>query len=587
MEDKQINKTEVAALAPRRPARAEDELLSGSLDEQYEQAVASDRANIFAAIKGPNLFNWFAGMNSLITGFVLVLFSRLIEDFQTGRFTDWFMPLQAAFILGGLGLLLSEMTEKGSQLWKTVFRLVLAAAYSALALIWWQGGEFDGVFMALLFALVILGNVVANPSSLRSFLIFYQGLLIGLLVIYYFFPGYSGLAGLLAPLSGAPVVLGGLLLVIVIVYAALTWRLYFKDKRRATVLIGIASLPLAVLAFVYGNASDWVRSFVVLVTALFAFLLPFWDELKFRRGKHHGWVVRMFGVVLALFLVTILLLRILQNILISNTHLFLSDKVTYGRIFADATVNNTMSAVKSLAENDIFKRALIRKQSQDLLDLSQGFFESNRSLLRIAAIDGAGKIVSVYPLTTGLIGKDIGGADYFAKVMVSGVPDVSDVFKPEIAGLVEVNTVALSVPVSENGRPVGALIGFLNLQSLSDGLQEIATPTNGEAFYVIDRSGNWVIGPAGASGSGDPLVSTLIRGGIVRQGYSREGILTLSTYQELTPTRWRLVLTQPLFTALAVNQTAYVVVLALASLSALIIGLAVLIEREVSQEEEK
>ena len=588
MENKIKIKSQTVALAPKRPALAEHQLVTGSVDEQYEQAVAHDRANIFKAVKGPSLFNWFVGMNSMVAGFVLVLFSRLVEDFQTGRFSDWFMPLQAAFILGGLGLILSEMVEKSSQLWKVVFRLVVAASFGALSLIWWQGGEFDGVFITLLLALVILFNVVADVSSLRSYLIFYQGLMVGLAVIYFFFPSYTGLTEVLSQLTERSAVPGALMLLVVLVYVGLTWWSYFTNKRRSSFLIGIASVPLAILAFVYGNASDWIRSFLVLTTALFAVLLPFWDELRFRQGSHREWVMRMFAVVLALFLMTVVLIRVLQNILITNTELVLSDKVTYGRIFADGAINNTMSAVKSLAENQIFKRALIRNESTNLLDLSRGFFESNRSLIRIVAVDQTGEILSAYPLGGGLIGEDINSAGYFSKVMVSGLPDISDVFEPTALKVVDERTVALTVPVIENNQIVGALIGFLNLQALSDGLQEIATPASGESFVMVDRSGTWLVGPAldgGAEGTGDPLVVTLTQKGIVQQGYNKDGVLTLAAYQELSPTGWSLVLVQPLFAALAINQTAYVVVLALASLSALIIGLTVLIERQVSQDE--
>lgn len=585
MENKIKIKSQTVALAPKRPALAEHQLVTGSIDEQYEQAVAFDRANIFKAVKGPSLFNWFVGMNSMVAGFALVLFSRLVEDFQTGRFSDWFLPLQAAFILGGLGLILSEMAQKSSQLWKVVFRLVVAVSFGALSLIWWQGGEFDGVFITLLLALVILFNVVADVSSLRSYLIFYQGLLVGLAVIYYFFPSYTGLADGLGQLIGASLWPGLLLVLVVVVYGGLTWFSYYRNKRWLSLLIGITSVPLAILAFVYGNASEWVRSFLVLTTALFAFLLPFWDELRFRQGSHRDWVTRMFAVVLALFLMTVVLIRVLQNILITNTELVLSDKVTYGRIFADGVVNNTMSAVKSLAENQIFKRALIRNETTNLLDLSRGFFESNRSLIRIVAVDEMGKILSVYPLGGGLAGEDINTAEYFSKVMVSGLADISDVFEPTVLKVVDERTVALTVPVIENNQTVGSLIGFLNLQALSDGLQEIATPASGESFVMTDKAGTWLVAPVSETGAGDPLVVTLIQRGIVRQGYNKDGVLTLGAYQELSPTGWRLILVQPLFAALAINQTAYVVVLALASLSALIIGLTVLIERQVSQDE--
>ncbi len=560
-----------------------NDMVSGSLDEQYERALIADRGKIFGDIRAPSLFNWFLGMNSLVTGFVFILNSHLIEQFRTGRFAGWFMPLQTTFILGGLGLILSEMVERSNRWWKVVFRLVVATALAVLSLIWWLSGDFDGVFMALWLVVVILLNIVADLSSFRSYLIFYQGIFIGLALIFSFFPSFSGLRTVIP--TDISVVWRALAFLSVVVYAGLSCWSYFADKRRSSGLIGLACLSLVVLAFAYANVSEWLRAFMVLTTALFAFLLPFWDELRFRQGKWRQWVIRMFGIVLALFLVTIVLIRILQNILITNTHLVLSDKVTYGRIFADTTISNALSAIKSLAENAVLKRVLIRNQTRDLTDLARGFFEGNRSLIRVVTVDHQGTILSVYPLTEGLVGQSLAGESYFSRAISTELPVISDLL-PAGVGLSGRKSVALVAPVIEKGRVAGALVGYLNLTSLADGLAQIATPVTGEYFVMTDRSGSWVMGPNDSAPDqvGDILVSSQLQKGIVRKGYGRDGVLILAAGTDLSISGWRLFLAQPLFAALVINQTGYIVVLSLTSLTALIIGLTVLAERRVESD---
>ncbi len=322
-----------------------------SLSKEYKAAVAVSRQGIEQLLRAPNLFNWFVGLNSIILGFVFILSSPLIQDFQTGRFASWFAPLQIVFILGGLGLILSEMAEAANNIWRVIFRLVLACAFAALALIWWQGAEYDGVFITLWLAIVILFNVIADLSSLRSYLIFYQGLFIGVPLVIYFLPVTSSLNRMAIQLTSDSPVFAWVWLVVIVAYVILSWWGYFKDKQALSRLIGVASAPLVALALVYANLSEWVRAFIFLVTALFAFLLPFWDEFRFRQEEERQYVTRMFSVVAGMFLLTVVLLRVVQNILIANSSLVLSDKVTYGKILVEGTVTNALNAERRMLLN--------------------------------------------------------------------------------------------------------------------------------------------------------------------------------------------------------------------------------------------
>lgn len=552
-----------------------------TLSSRYAQAVAGGKMSIESLLRSPNLFNWFVGITSITVGFVFLLASPLITNFQTGQYANWFGPLQAILVLGGLGLLLSEMAERGGIWWRIIFRVILAIAFAAIALIWWQVGEYDGVFVALWLTIVILLNVVSDWSSLRSYLIFYQGLFVGLPLSFYLLPVGSELRNFVTQLTGGSTLIGIVWLIVIAAYIALSWWGYFNDKRALSRLIGVAGAPLIALAFVYANLSDWVRAFLMLVTALFAFLLPFWDELRFRQGEARRYVMRMFAVITVLFLVTVVLIKIVQNILLSNASLVLSDKLTYGKVLVETTIDSILSAERGMAANPLFVKALLTGKPTDLDALLSGFFKANRSLLRVVSVDSTGKIISAYPLTVGLVGKSIANSNYFDQTKTNNSEAISDSIDPvdiDITG----RTVAVSVPVISNGKLVGALVGYLDMGTMSDQLGEIATPTSNQYFVILDRSGNWVVGPEvqGGQRRNDPLVAVSSQIGLVKQGYSQNGVLSLEVSQNLSSiVEWKIILAQPVFSVLAINQTAYVVVLAVTSLSVLVVGLTVLFER--------
>lgn len=558
----------------------------GPAQELYEQAVEIDKANIFSAIQAPGLFNWFVGLTGIVVGLSLNLFSKLSTTIESGRFVSWSLPMLVIFVLAGVGLLLSETFEQRGRRAGIVFRFILASTFSALAIVRFAGADYEGTFLTAWLAGVILFNVVANMSSLRSYFVFFLGLFVGLPLVVFFSP--SSQLSIFLSRAGGSVAWGFVLFCLVIAYVIITWASYFRNKQVFTYLIAIAGLPLVGLAYLYANESDWVRAFLILMTSLFAFLLPFWDELRFRMKPHRNWVAGMFAVLLGMFLTTLLLIKILQNILISNAYSALSDKVTYGRILVEATINKTFLSVQSLAGSEVLVRALSGRRGSELVDLSRGFFESNPNLLRIVAVDSRGVVLSAYPLTSGLVGRSLANEGYFSRPFASDVAQVSNVFSAPLLEFSE-STVAISVPVESSGRQVGMLIGFLDLGSLGDGLQEIATPAQNQVFVLMDSSLNWLTGPevSGGKRSGDPVVASLRQKGIVREGYSQDGEYILAAGSDVAPVSWRLILIQPMFSVLAVNQTAYIVVLSITGLAVLVIGLTVLLERVGNAQHEK
>ena len=550
--------------------------------EDNMKMIADIESLIVGIVHPPKLLDWLIGLVSIVWGVSLLLSSNTSEYMTVGRFSVWLLPIMTSAIAAGSGLILAEMTSaKIRPIWKRVFLLILAAVFASMALILYRGGDVDGVLIFSLISLVILVLFIAEPGSRLCFMLLVQALFLGLLLLMRYFPFEPDLSYMNRLLTGGIDwihFVWGFNLLIYIVFA---WFGYLRKPQLLSVLIGLSSIPLVLVALVYGNQGQWSKSFVFLMFAVFAVLIPFWEDLKFRYRKHRVLVYRMFFVILTFFVGTAVLIGALQNILISNAKIKLADQVTYGRVLTESTVENGISTVEGLAQNGILINDLQTMAKSGLTEIIASVFAGNRSLHQIIVTDKKGVIILVYPFTTNLEGTDISSKEYFRSAMVNKRTYFSEDFTPDPL-LFGSRVLPLSAPVLDAKRnPIGMVIGLFDLQLLSDRLAQVATPNFSEYFALIDQKGTWMINPdfskvSSLSADADPVRRSLLgRTGVV-EGYDASGVLALTAYTQIQRMKWGLVLVQPMFTALSVSQTAYVAILAVACLSAVIIGLTVL-----------
>lgn len=557
----------------------EDSSKTAAVDKEYRQAVGFGVKNLSKTLTAPTLFSWFVGLTAIVLAVASLLPLRLLEEVQIGRLSAWLIPLRVWFLVAGAGLLLTEVRYQ-NKIWNTLFRLALVISYSALALFWWQGFDVGGVWMASMVAVVILVGVVTQVSTLRSFVIFICGLLDGLAVLVWLYPTEVHLSPIVTALGGEGSVGEMTAGVALTLLTVLSIWLYVKNKKALSWLLALTAIPLIGLSLIFAAQDDWQKTFVLLMTGLFAILLPFWDDFVFREEESVAIAWRMFGGMLAASLVTVALIALAQSILIQNQSLTLSDKLTYGKIQTESVVNNAQLAVAGLAQNPLMVRS-IRSAKEDLPSLAKGLYDSNQNMFQVQVTDAGGEVLAMYPESSDQP-LNVADQEYF----VAGISNINGYLSGVVKNYLNSgrDVVAISRPVvNSEGNPLGLVVGFLDLNLLADQLAQIATPKTGEYFILLDGNTNWMIAPAWASvlgiGSGNPITLETGRSGLNRQGYSVDGQLTIAATQPLTIDSWQLFLGVPFFGALNVKETAYIAVLAVTVLIVLIIGLTVLAER--------
>ncbi len=549
--------------------------------ETYAQAVKLGRTQVAQMLAAPTLFSWFVGLTAVVIALASILPLRLLEVYQVSQLAAWLIPIRLWLFLGGVGLIYTEIRPENNRWWNQVFRIALVVAFSSLALLWWQSFDIFGVSLAGLIGLLVLLELVTEVSTLKSFTFYGYGVLLSLwlaAVLYPENPTWQSMLRVFPELATWPIWLIGLVILSLATLA--TWS-YFAHKQRLSYLIGLTALPLAGLSLFFAGESEWPKTFVLMMSALFVILVPFWDELTFRQPEIRGMVVRMFGGLFAIFAVVILLIYVAQNLIVTNVSETLLDKVTYGRIQIESVLNGTTAAVEGMSKNQLLISTL-KGPEKDRLSLARNLYESNSNLYKVIIANEKGQVLVNYPSGGVITTTDVGSQDYFLQVKTEERGYVSGIIANfEGSGT---DVVAIAHPIFQpSGQLAGVLIGYLNLPLLNDSLSAIATPRTKQYFVLKDSRKDWLLWPNSLDSlevkEGDVFVQTVNQQGLVRRGYGWDGHLSLSADQTLVGNDWQLTIVAPFFEALSVKQTAYIAILAIGGLSILIIGLTILSER--------
>jgi hypothetical protein len=549
--------------------------------ENYDQAVNLGRKTVAQMLAAPTLFSWFVGLTAIIVALSSILPLRLLEVYQVSQLAGWLIPIRLWLLLGGAGLIYTEIRPEMNRWWNLVFRGSLVIAFYALALLWWQSIDIYGVCVAGLIGTLVMLELITEVSTLKSFTLYSLGLIISLWVTAIAFPQNNTWLSLVRTFPWLPTWPVWLIGLVIAVFSALAAWSYFAHKQRLSYLIAVTALPIAALSLFFAGESDWQKTFILMMSALFVALVPFWDELSFRRPEIRGLVVRMFGGLLGIFVVTIILIYLAQNLLVQNVSETLQDKVTYGRIQTDLVVGGADSAIRGMSQNPLLL-STINGPDENRLALARNLYESNLNLYKVVITDADGTVLASYPTGGAIVTSSLADQDYFRDGLSNQEGAVSGLITNfEGSGN---DVVAMAQPITESsGKVVGVLVGYLNLPLLNDSLSAIATPRTKQYFILLDGQGRWLLWPESLDNiekkEGDTYVQELSRNGLIRRGYAWDGHLSLSASQPLSANNWQITIIVPFFEALSVKQTAYVAVLAIAGLSILIIGITILSER--------
>lgn len=525
-----------------------------------------------ARVEVPSLFDWFVGVSSILLSFSMFLFSSYQEEFNIQRFNIWLIPIKISFLAAGIGLLFTDIIGKRYALWHSVFQGILLLSYSLFSLILWQAMDREGALVFGLLALTLLVNFIFAPKGIASFA-FYAALLIfitpAMLVSY---PVVLNLPPTIPSLPLTHPLLVGAWITAVAGGSLFLWWSYYHHRFIFRLLLTTIAVFLIILSLGYANSLYWGRSLFLLMTALVGIFLPTWESLHFNHKHDRRVVFNVFGIILFLFLIVIALVRLIQTNLIDYGGKQLGDKVTYGRIVVESTLDSSLSTLKGTAVNPLLVEALTKEDKEVLVGLTRGMFEGNRSFLEILTWNSQGTLLTVYPYNSSREPSYESLTDATRKTLASRKSSVFEI----LVGESKEKLIFLTVPVIDSQKSqVGVLSGVLDLNFLGDKLQQLATTKMGEYFVVVDKEGQALLQPEGIDIDEVALLLVNARlGGTdkhgVFQSYSASGLPIFLAYETVDQTDWMVAAQAPLGAIVRTTHAATIAIFSTIVLSILI-----------------
>ncbi len=538
----------------------------------------------------PRLFDWFIGLSSMILGIAMFLHSKQVDLLLVGRFALWFTPIKVALILSGLGLIVADMIQDEFVRYRNLsnyFRLILAVTYAGLAWILFLGKDIDGVLIYGLFGVVILLEAATAVRSSVAYSLYIQGLFIGTALIFVYYPADSGLSpiagGLWTLLDGFKWI--WILFVISFILVALYGN--FWDRKVLKWLSAFCGVLLTILALHYANNNYWDRSFFVLLTGMIGMILPSWETFKRKFETDRPMVFRMFGTVLMFFSLVVVLITIVQSILLQDANRNLADKADFGRLTAESVVLSGFSALDGIAQNQLFQKAFKTGDKEGMDSFTKAIFKNNNDMGVVMILNKDGEAISSYPFST-----KIQGTSYATDLFFRNVMGNNKYFSRTIEPVIEIpsSSVLLATPIIEKGGSIlGAVVATVNLESLGDRLQDIASSEQDQKVSLVDVKGRWLIEQnkelIGEKISEDDTTNLMwSRATSAEIGYDGQGKYALFRSTKSKDLGWTVIVSEPIFEILNVSRSGLMIVLFLLSIAVLTVSFSFVFSKNRKEE---
>lgn len=525
----------------------------------------------------PRLFDWFVSLTSIVLSISLFLYTKQLDSLLVGRYAIWFTPIKIALLAGGLGLILADMLKDEHPLYKKfngIFRYILVATYLGLAFLQLPAKDIDGFVINGLFAVVILIEAFFGVLSSTAYMLYVQGLLVGMSLIVSSYASDSGLSELSMAIrkviDGATWIFSYLTVAIIIV----TLFGYFWNKKVLKIALSVSGVALMALSVYYANVGYYARSFFILITGMVGMLLPFWEDFKRRYESDRSLVYRMFGTILMAFALCVLIIGSVQTILINNGMRNLLDKTDFVKVSVESQVSGAISTLEGLTQNSVFTRAFVAKNTNDLDSFLKAVFKNNQSINNVLVADLSGKVIAVYPSSVEIGNVSFSNEPYFQQTVVSEKSYVSkqvEYFAPDIEKAIVVSTPVFDL---QTKKILGVAMVTLSAEYLSDTMQRIAEGTAGQLITIIDSDGKWIVYPdtevIGATVADADATSDLWKMDVGQtKGYDRLGRYSLFVSEKSEILSWSVVVSQPMTSALDMSNSGMILVLFMLLVSAL------------------
>ncbi len=531
----------------------------------------------------PSLFDWFVGIGSIVLGLAMFLFSRVNEEYSFQQFAAILPAIRMTLIAGGFGILLTDIVSRKLSIWHTVFHWALVFAYAFYVVILvemanWEGVVVFGVLMATLILTFFTGI-----GGIAGFAIYVVGLLALLPSVAVFAPQHSTLLPFMSYLPLPTAALSYVWVFLILGVATMVWLGYMRDRRVFWIgMIGVSILLIAV-SMQYAMSLAWGRSLFILITAMLSLFVPVWQSLTFTHKHDRAFIFGAFGTLLVLYVLVVGVLRIMQTNVMQYAGQELNNKVAYGKSLVESTIMSSKTSLSSAATNPLLVSALDSGKKDDLQSLARALFEGNTLFRRVLILGSDGAPLTLYPYADGEQ-SSYAQTDYFIQATTTKNTVTSTVYDGATDSMQK--SVVIAVPVL-NGKNevIGVIAGSLDLATLGNKLQQIASTSTGEYFVVVDKAGKRVIFPdfqqvGSVVDSSDTIRLGLAGNTGLTEGSNTEGTTTLISYDAInTDTGWAIAIYAPVTKILQSTNAANIMIFSVLVLSIFIVSVFLLSHR--------
>jgi excisionase family DNA binding protein len=539
-------------------------------------------SNPLGKVEVPSLFDWFVGIGSIILGLAMFLFSRVYEEFSFEQFLPLMPAIRMTLIASGFGLLLTDIVSRKLSIWHKVFHWALVFAYAFYTFVLIRTANWEGVVIFGALMVTLLFTFFTGIGGFAGFAIYVVGFLALLPTVVVFAPDRASLTPFIALLPLPTLFLAYVWIALVGVAALVIWLGYMRDRRVFWMgMLGVSVLLVA-LSIHYANNLAWGRSLFILITGILSLFVPVWQSLTFAHKRDRAFIFGAFGTLLILYIIVVGILRVMQTNVMDYASRELANKVSYGKSMLESTIISTKTSLSSAAENTLLIDAMDRKtiDEDNLLDVTKALFEGNTVMSRVMLISTDGKALATYPRVTEDT-TNYSQSDYVISATTTRRTVMTDVFEGQ--GDTKRRSVVIASPiVNKKNAVVGVVAGVLDLGTIGNKLQQIASSTTGEYFLVIDQSGKRIINKdsnliGGAVDEKDPIRLALTGGRGIGEWYSADGARTLVAYDGIgADTNWAVAVKAPIVEILQATNAAMITIFSVIILSIFIVGLFLL-----------
>jgi len=511
----------------------------------------------------PSLFDWFISVTAILLGFSMQLFNKYLDTSNIASFIPWLMPLQVTFLVSGFGILLNDSIKGANSLWHRVFHLFLFVAFSTFALIRWQVGDGGGFALYGIMGIMIPANLVLKTHGVWKFMATMVAYSIAIPVLLFFKPEYVNLPQQLEFVRTNIPLFASIWLALVSIYTAcLSWSFTHKTTlfRLLTVL---SAFVFFLLSFWFVNELSWGKSIITLMIGITALIVPLWQSITPASSKDRLTVLGMFVAITAVLTLSLSVLWLMQRNVKEYTGREIVQKVNYGEIVIESAISSVRKLTEETAKNTLLTSALNSGNADELSNLMRQKFESNDFLKTVAVINPQGTPVSVYPF----LNESTPSALFKQSVAQVFDTKTTHISSGQDLTLANQHVITISSPISDDsGNITAVLVSAVDLDTLGNRLQKIATGEKGEYFVVIDSHGQRIIHPDKSKiGEKVNQINTLSQEfenetGI-NEGYNEEGNRTMVAYKTPNKYNWTVSLHAPLTLVLQPTQSANVLIL--------------------------